>query len=136
MKSKRLKLFPGFLILNSDPHKVLSQDRFTWKRSRALIQDIVLIANRVEVGKQKLFAAGLRCYLSGQGWREMTFAFPPIRKGAFENKKVHPKTQIDDVFTIIGITGNCKGLPIFEIDPVSDAFWKMSHRFGRDAQIP
>src|SRR3990170_7668078 len=70
--------FPGFLILNPDPHQVFSKDRFALESAPALIQNIVLIANGVEVGEQELLAAGFGCYPSGKGWSEMPFDFSLI----------------------------------------------------------
>ncbi len=114
-------------LSNYYPHKVLSNGDFALINLPALIQNIKLITNRIEMGEQQFFRMGFQRNSPRQRGGEMTFHLFAFWEGTFENKEIYFKGQINNVLTVIRVPRDRDRFSILKRYSISNASRNMSH---------
>jgi hypothetical protein len=76
-------------LSNFNPHEILPNDNLALINFAALLQDVKLVTNWIEMGEEKSFAVRFQSNSSCEGGGEMAFYFFPIREGALDYEEVY-----------------------------------------------
>jgi hypothetical protein len=76
-------------LSNFNPHEILPNDNLALINFAALLQDVKLVTNWIEMSEEKFFTARFQCNSTSQGGGEMAFYFFPIREGALDYEEVY-----------------------------------------------
>jgi len=122
--------------LNLYSHQVFAKYDFARINLPALMEDVVLITDGVEVGEEEPSTSGFPGDSPCQRRGEMAFHFFLIGKGTFQDQEVRPGGEVYNIFTNTRISGDDNRPSVTPFDSIPHASREMSHGFRRYLHLP